>query len=294
MRAVIKKESPRIKELFITLNLIKRSKVTLAAIVVISAIYLTAILAPWLAPYSPYEMNTAKGLALPDRDNPLGTDTLGRDVLSRILYGGRTSLSIGIIAVALIVTIATPLGLISGYYGGIVDEVLMRITDVFMSFPGIILAILFAYVLGRGSVSAVVALSLIQWTSVARLVRGVVISEKEKEYVMAAKALGKSNLRIIWGELLPNVLNPIIVTSTLNIGRVITWVASLSFVGVGIQPPEPDWGLMIAEGYKWLMDQPFLAIVPGLFIILTVLSFNTIGDTLRDVWDPRIRRGALE
>jgi peptide/nickel transport system permease protein len=294
LRAVIKKESPRIKELFITLNLIKRSKVTLAAIVVISAIYLSAILAPLLAPYSPYEMNTAKGLVLPDRDNPLGTDTMGRDVLSRLLYGGRTSLSIGIIAVALIIMIATPLGLISGYYGGIVDEVIMRITDIFMSFPGIILAILFAYVMGRGSVSAVVALSLVQWTSVARLVRGVVISEKEKEYVTAAKALGKSNLRIIWEELLPNVLNPIIVTSTLNIGRVITWVASLSFVGVGVQPPEPDWGLMISEGYKWLMDQPFLAIVPGLFIILTVLSFNTIGDALRDVWDPRIRRGALE
>jgi peptide/nickel transport system permease protein len=287
---LLRKESVRFRELVLTLRLIKRSKLTVVCIGVIALLYLTAILAPYLAPYSPYELDLKNKLIPPNSEHLLGTDQLGRDILSRLMYGARTSLMVGVLVVSIIIIIGLPLGLVAGYFGGKVDELIMRITDMFMSFPGITLAMLLAYILGRGTISALIALSLVQWTSIARLVRSVVLSEREKEYAIAAKALGKNTFRILFEEILPNALHPVIVISTLQIGSTIIWASALSFVGVGVQPPEPDWGVMISEGYKFIMDQPWAAITPGILIIVTVLSFNLIGDTLRDILDPQIRR----
>lgn len=290
MKTFFNKENPRFRELSLTLKLIRRSKTTLVSLGVILALYLMAVFAPLIAPYDPYELDPKNKLASPGWDHLLGTDVLGRDVVSRLMYGARVSLFLGIFVVALMAIIGVPLGSISGYFGGKIDEVIMRITDIFMSFPGIVLAMLFAYVIGRGVWSTLVALSLVYWTSIARLIRGVVMSEKEKEYVTAAKALGKSNFQILFSEILPNAMHPIIVTSTLQIGRTIIWASALSFVGVGVQPPHPDWGIMISKGYRFLMDQPWVALSPGILIIITVLALNIVGDTLRDVLDPRLRR----
>ena len=194
------------------------------------------------------------------------------------------------VVVAITVAIGVPLGLISGYYGGKIDEVIMRITDIVMSFPGVSLAILLAYIAGRGIFSAALALALVGWTSMARVVRGVVMTEKEKDYVLAAKVIGKSDFRIMFEELLPNCFYPILVDAMMRLGTVIIALAGLSFIGVGVQPPEPDWGIIAAEGRKYIFEQPWLSVFPGILIIITVLAYNMIGDRLRDALDPRLRR----
>ena len=285
-----KTESPRVREFLFTLAIIKRSKVNLAALGIIATFYLMAIFAPWLTPYDPTKVDVTNKLAMPSLEHPLGTDHLGRDVLSRLIYGARTSMFIGIVVVVTQSIIGILVGLTAGYAGGKLDELLMRITDMFMAFPRLILAMLFAYILGRGIFSATFALSLVGWTSVARLVRSVAIVEKEKEYVTAAKVLGKSDFQILFGEILPNALHPVMVTATLGIGGTIVIAAGLSFIGVGVQPPTPDWGVMISDGYRFLMDQPWVALSPGVLIMLAVLGFNILGDALRDALDPRLRR----
>lgn len=287
---LVEKEEPRFRELKFTLRMIKKSKLTIAAIGVIIAFYLVAVFSPYIVPYDPFELNIKIKLTGPSSEHLLGVDQLGRDILSRLIYGTQISMVVGIVVVGISVAIGLPLGSISGYLGGKVDELLMRITDMFMAFPGLTLAMVMAYVLGRGLFSAIVGLSMVRWTTTARLVRGVVLSEKEKEYVMAARALGKSDLQILFGEILPNCIHPIIVSSMMSLGTTIISVAGLSFVGVGIQPPIPDWGVMISEGRQYLMDQPLFATVPGLLIILLVLAFNIVGDTLRDAMDPALRR----
>ena len=287
---LVEKEEPRFRELKFTLRMIKKSKLTIAAIGVIIAFYLVAVLSPYIVPYDPFEINTKIKLSGPSSEHLLGVDQLGRDIVSRLIYGTQISMVVGIVVVGISVAIGLPLGSISGYLGGKVDELLMRLTDMFMAFPGLTLAMVMAYVLGRGLFSAIIGLSMVNWTTTARLVRGVVLSEKEKEYVMAAKALGKSDLQILFGEILPNCIHPIIVSSMMSLGTTIISVAGLSFVGVGIQPPIPDWGVMISEGRQYLMDQPLFATVPGLLIILLVLAFNIVGDTLRDAMDPALRR----
>lgn len=285
-----KTESPRFREFLITLRMIRRSKLTLVALGVIIMLYIVATIPFLIAPYDPYELHLENKLAPPSTDHLFGTDQMGRDILSRLIYGTQISMYLGIVVVAVTNVIGVPLGSVAGYAGGKIDEVIMRITDMFMAFPAIVLAMLLAYVLGRGAFSALVALSLVNWCSTARLIRGVVISEKEKEYVTAAKILGKNTPQILFEEILPNSIHPIIVTSTLNIGWCIVWMAALSFIGVGVQPPIADWGVMISTGHRFLLDQPWIAITPGLLIILAVLSFNIVGDTLRDALDPRLRR----
>lgn len=211
-------------------------------------------------------------------------------MLSRILYGARVSLFASLFVVAITIIIAVPIGAISGYYGGKLDEVFMRIVDIVMSFPGIVLAILLAYVAGRGVMSAALALAFVGWTALARIVRGMVLVEKEKDYVLAAKAIGKSDFKIIFGEILPNCIYPVIVDAVMRMGTTILALAGLSFLGVGVQPPEPDWGVIIAEGRVYIMDQPWLCILPGTLIVIVVLAYNMIGDRLRDALDPRLRR----
>ena len=284
------RESPRFREFLFTVNIIRRSKMNLVSLGIILAFYLMAILAPWISPHDPTKVDLAQKLVNPNSVYLLGTDELGRDLLSRLVYGARTSMLIGIVVVVTQSVIGTIFGLFAGYVGGKVDEIIMRVTDIFMAFPRLILAMLFAYILGRGLFSATFAISLVGWTSTARLIRSVVIVEKEKEYVTAAKAVGKRDHQILIDEILPNSLHPLMVTATLGIGGTIVLAAGLSFIGVGVQPPTPDWGVMISDGLRFMLDKPWIAISPGILIILAVLAFNILGDALRDALDPRLRR----
>jgi len=287
---LVERESASFRELMFTLKFLRRSKVTITAMGVIVILYTIAVISPYISPYNPLETHMADALSPPSSKYLLGTDHLGRDLLSRLLYGSQTSIVVGILVVIITFSIGIPLGAISGYVGGVIDEALMRFTDMLMAFPGITLAMVFAFTLGRGLFSALIGLSLVGWTLVARIVRGNVLAEKEKEYVLAAKAVGMSNFRILFTEILPNAIQPAIVLATMRLGGAILGVAGLGFVGVGIQPPTPDWGVMINEGRQYLMEQPLYAILPGFFIVALVLSFNLLGDALRDAFDPRLRR----
>lgn len=286
----IDKESPRMKELRITWLVIKKSKIAIVSTGVLAFFFLISLLAPWISPYDPTEIHSEDIFLPPSSKYPLGTDHLGRDNLSRILYGARTSIFASLLVVALTVVIGLPIGAISGYLGGKVDESLMRITDTIMSFPGITLALMLAYIMGRGIFSAALALSLVGWTTMARIVRGVVLSEKEEDYVVAARVLGKSNLQILFGEIIPNTIYPVIIDGVMRMGTTIIALAGLSFIGVGVQPPQPDLGVIVSEGRVYLMEYPWLSILPGILITVVVLAYNMIGDRLRDALDPRLRR----
>jgi len=284
------RDDPRIKEWAFTFRMMRRSKLTVVAMGVVAVSYLVAIFAPYLSPYNPDAQQLSLRFLGPTGGHLLGLDELGRDILSRLIWGSRISMIVGIIVVVLSTAIGLPLGAIAGYFGKKVDEVIMRVTDIVISFPGIVLAILFAYILGRGAVAAFIALSLVNWTGIARITRGVVLLEKEKEYTTAAKIVGKNSFSILFGEILPNSIQPVIVWASLSIGNAIVSLAGLSFIGVGVQPPTADWGSMVAEGYAYLIQDPTLAIIPGLVIIVVCLSFNIIGDSLQDALDPQLRR----
>lgn len=283
------KDSPRIRELGLTLYVIRKSKMAMFSIVVLIFFFTIAILAPVLSPYDPTEVHPTDVFMSPSSKYPLGTDYLGRDNLSRILHGARYSMFASLLVVALTVLIGMPIGAVSGYLGGKVDETLMRITDVILSFPGITLALLLAYVMGRGIFSAALALSFTGWTSMARIVRGVILSEKSKDYVIAARLIGKNDFQILFEEIMPNCMYPVIIQAVMMMGTVIISLAGLSFIGVGVQPPEPDWGVIIAEGRQYLLEYPWLSILPGILMITVVLAYNLVGDRLRDALDPRLR-----
>jgi peptide/nickel transport system permease protein len=283
-------DNPRFRELAFTFGMMRKSKLTVVAMGLVVLTYLIAIFAPYLSPYNPDAQQLFLRFQGPTWAHPLGLDDLGRDILSRLIWGSRISMIVGIIVVALSTAIGLPLGAISGYFGKKVDELIMRVTDIVISFPGIVLAILFAYILGRGAVAAFIALSLVNWTGIARITRGVVLLEKEKEYTTAAQIVGKNSFSILFGEILPNSIQPVIVWASLSIGNAIVSLAGLSFIGVGVQPPTADWGSMVAEGYQYLIQDPILAVIPGLVIIIVCLSFNIIGDGLQDALDPQLRR----
>jgi len=283
------KESPRVRELLLTLKVFSKSKMAMVSLSILMLFFTIAILAPWISPYDPTETHTFDLFMPPCSKYPLGTDHLGRDNLSRILYGARYSMFASLLVVAVTVIIGMPIGAVSGYFGGKLDEILMRITDVILSFPGITLALLLAYIMGRGIYSAALALSLVGWPSMARIVRGVVLSEKGKDYVTAARIIGKSDFQILFGEIMPNCMYPVIIQAVMMMGTVIISLAGLSFIGVGVQPPEPDWGVIIAEGRQYLLEYPWLSILPGILMITVVLAYNLVGDRLRDALDPRLR-----
>ena len=284
------RDDPRIKEWAFTFRMMRRSKLTVVAMGVVAVSYLVAIFAPYLSPYNPDAQQLSLRFLGPTGGHLLGLDELGRDILSRLIWGSRISMIVGIIVVVLSTAIGLPLGAIAGYFGKKVDEVIMRVTDIVISFPGIVLAILFAYILGRGAVAAFIALSLVNWTGIARITRGVVLLEKEKEYVTAAQIVGKNSFAILFDEILPNAVQPVIVWASLSLGNAIVSLAGLSFIGVGVQPPTADWGSMVAEGYQYLIQDPTLAIVPGLVIVIVCLAFNLIGEDLEDALDPQLRR----
>ena len=283
------KKSPWIRELTLTIKVFSKSKIATASLCILISFFILAMLAQWVSPHNPTETHPSDIFMPPSSKYPLGTDHLGRDNLSRILYGARYSMFASLLVVALTVMIGVPVGAISGYFGRKLDEILMRVTDIILSFPGITLALLLAYVMGRGIFSAALALSIVGWPSMARIVRGVVLSEKGKDYVIAARIIGKSDFQILFGEIMPNCMYPVIVQVVMMMGTVIISLAGLSFIGVGVQPPEPDWGVIIAEGRQFLVEYPWLSILPGILMISVVLAYNLVGDRLWDVLDPRLR-----
>lgn len=257
--------------------------------VIILTLIITAIFAPFIAPYSPYQRSMDEALAPPSREHLLGTDGLGRDTLSRIIFGTRTALMVGVITVAIAAGAGVSLGLIAGYYGGWVQAIIMRLMDALMAFPMILLALVLASLLGGGLRNVMIALGISLMPGYARLMCGQVLSAKENDYVLVEHALGAGDLRIMLRHIFPNCLASIIVLMTVMLGMAILSEASLSFLGVGIEPPTPAWGSMVNEGYKYLRTVQVLSFAPGLAIMLVVFSFNMVGDGLRDALDPKLR-----
>jgi peptide/nickel transport system permease protein len=268
---------------------LRRNRAALAGLIIVGALVLVAIFAPLLASYNPYAVSLDERLQPPGAGHLLGTDELGRDVLSRLLYGARVSLWVGLVTVLLAGLIGVSGGLAAGYLGGYWDVVVMRLVDVFLAFPVIILAIAIVAVRGPGLTNVLLALALVYWTTYARVARGVVLALREEEYTWAARALGASAPRIMLRHLLPNAVAPLVVLASLGMGTAILAEAALSFLGLGIQPPEASWGSMLNAGMQFLRDAGFLSTFPGLAIFVTVLGFNLLGDGLRDALDPRLR-----
>jgi peptide/nickel transport system permease protein len=248
-----------------------------------------ALFAPALAPYNPFGQNLDQDLIARSSEHWLGTDKLGRDILSRIIYGGRISLLVGITTVALSLAIGVVIGSLSGYFGGWIDQMLMRLVDILMAFPGILLAIAFTAVLGPGLNHVILALCLIGWTGYARLVRGEILSLRERDFIQAARSLGCRPKRIILRHLLPNLLPPLLIQSTFGLAAAIVAEGSLSFLGLGVEPPTPSWGAMLNDGRQFLLVAPHLTMYPGLALMLTVLALNLVGDALQERLQTRRR-----
>jgi peptide/nickel transport system permease protein len=262
----------------------------LVALALITLFALCALLAPLLAPYDPLAQELGARLRPPSPEHWLGTDSLGRDIASRILYGARISLIIGVVVVTSAGLVGTAVGLVAGYAGGLVDEALMRLTEVFLAFPALILAMAIAGALGPSLTNAIIAIAAVTWAVYARLVRGQILSLRRREFVEAARTIGASRTRIVVRHLLPNALAPLMIQASFDLGSSIIAAAGLSFIGFGAQPPTPEWGVMISEGRNFISTQPWLSLFPGLAILLAVGSFNLLGDGLRDAFDPRLSR----
>ena len=274
---------------FAFLRQLFRHRLSIVGATVILIAIIIAIFAPLIAPYDPLKINLSGVYLQPSLSHLLGTDLLGRDEFSRILWGARVSLITGVLATAVSAGIGTLLGLMAGYYGGWVDAVIMRITDILMCFPAFIFTICLAAALGAGIENLIIAISLHAWTGYCRIIRGQVISTKNREFVQAAKVIGAPNTRIMFLHVFTNSMSPLIVASSLSIGGNIMTEAAASFLGVGVKPPAPSWGIELNAGYGSLLTNPWLSMAPGLCITLLVLSFNFIGDGLRDVLDPRMK-----
>lgn len=268
----------------------RRNRLAMAGAVIVIALVLMAVLAPVLSPYDPYMIDLDVMTQAPSRAHWLGTDQFGRDLLTRILYGTRISLVIGIVPTLLSMSIGTTLGLAGGYYGGKVDMVIMRLCDIVLAFPSLLLAMAIMYTLGATLLNIFIALAAVGWAGTARVVRSQVLSLREKEFVEAARAVGVRSRVIMARHILPNCLPALIVLFTLGIPGAILSEASLSFLGVGAQPPTPSWGLIITSGKEFLFSAPWIAISPGVFILVTVLAFNFMGDGLRDALDPYMKQ----
>ena len=256
---------------------------------IIVILVLTAIFAPLIAPYDPYKMDILHKLQPPNREHLLGTDSLGRDTLSRIIYGSRTSLIVGISAIGISTIIGLTLGLIAAFFGGALYQIIMRFIDALMAFPMLLLALLIASLLGVGMKNVIIALGIGMIAPPSRMMCGVAMSIKENDYILAARAMGVSNTRIMLEQILPNAFPPLLVMITIGLGATILAEAALSFLGIGITPPTAAWGGMVNDGYKFLLTSPVLAISPGVAIMLVVFGFNMMGDGLRDALDPRLR-----
>ena len=283
-------ESKREGSLRLLWRSLGRNPATLMGSVVILVMLSVALSAPLLAPYSFKEMHVQDRLKSPDPQYLLGTDEFGRDLLSRIIYGSRVSMAASILAVAIAMLIGTILGCLAGYEGGWFDEVTMRIMDMIMAFPYVILAITLVTILGPGFRNVILIIGLLRIPHFARVSRSAVLTLRNEEFVLAAQALGQTKYRVLFRHILPNCLTPLVVVASLAAGTAITAESALSFLGLGIQPPMSSWGTMLADGQKYLFNAPWMATFPGIAITLTVLAYNLVGDGLRDILDPKFRR----
>lgn len=270
-------------------NMIKHNKLASISLVVILVFSFCAIFAPFVAPHDPTLQNYDNVRAFPSSDHLLGTDELGRDVFSRIIYGARISLVIGLVPTTISMVIGTILGLMAGFLGKKVDFVIMRLADIMLAFPSLLLAMVVMYTLGASLINIFIALSVVSWAGTARVVRSQTLSLKEKEFVEAAKSIGVKKSVIMFRHILPNCLPSLIVLFTMNIPGSILSESSLSFLGIGARPPLTSWGLMVVNGKQWLFSEPWIAIAPGVAILIIVLAFNFLGDGLRDAIDPYMK-----
>ena len=269
----------------------KKSPLTIVGLSLVVALVLVAILAPYIAPHDPIAMHLENRLASPSMSHLLGTDELGRDILSRIIYGTGVALKIMIIVLMIDLPLGVLLGIIAGYFGGWIDEAIMRVADIFMAFPRLILAMAIGAALGPSLVNTMIAIAITMWPTYARLARGETLSIKERTFIEAEKALGTSKARIILSSILPLCSSTTIIRATLDMGNVIRIAAGMSFLGLGAQPPTPEWGLMVSTGRSFLVNQWWVPTFPGFAILLAVFGFNLLGDGIRDVSDPHLRRG---
>lgn len=272
----------------IVLRFAKNKLAALGAIILLVLIIL-AIFAPLIAPYPYDQQNLARAKQPPNADHWLGTDNYGRDILSRCIYGARISLTVGVISVSVAIALGGILGSVAAYYGGVVDDVIMRLLDVVYAVPALLLAIAIVSTLGSGLNNIMIAIALGNMPSYARVVRASVLTVKENEFIEAARGIGASDARIIFKHILPNALAPIIVQGTLGVAGAILSCATLSFLGLGIQPPTPEWGSMLSIARQFIRNSPYMSIFPGLFIMITVFSLNVIGDGIRDATDPKLK-----
>lgn len=263
------------------------NRLALAGLALLAVLILLSVFANVLAPYNPIKRNVVEAMQAPSARHWLGTDPLGRDEFTRVLYGGRLSLYVGLASVILSMAFGVPMGLLSGYFGGWVDGTLMRLVDLILAFPGIIFAIWLVAMLGPGINQVILANALFNLPSFARIIRGSVLTMKEADYVLAARSLGAGDLRILASHILPNVIAPIVVLASLTVSDAILTAATLSFLGLGSQPPTPEWGAMLSDGRPFLQSAWWLSVFPGLMLTLTVLASNIVGDGLRDALDPR-------
>jgi peptide/nickel transport system permease protein len=267
----------------------KRSRLGVGGMIMIILIFLVAGFAHIVAPYDPGRTGVALKLKPPSLDHPLGTDHLGRDVFSRMLYGSRVSLSVGFVAVAISILIGILVGALAGFYGGLTDSILMRFVDIMLCFPSFFLILTVVALLGPSLFKVMVVIGITSWMGTSRFVRAEFLSLRERDFVQAAKALGVKDSRVIFRHVLPNALAPVFVTATLDVASAILVEAGLSFLGFGVQPPAPSWGNILTEGRTYIFDAWWLTVFPGLAILITVLSFNLLGEGLRDAIDPRLR-----
>jgi len=289
-KSFIESKKPLIDDWKHTAYLWRKSRLTMIGTFVVLFFIVIAIFAPYIAPYDPIAQDLKQRLLPPSSEHLFGTDQFGRDIFSRVIYGSRIAIWIILLVSIISGGIGTLVGVFAGYFGGVVDEVLMRITDMFLAFPSLVLAMAFAAAMGPSLTNTIIAISLVYWTVYARLARAEALRVKNMEYIEAEKAMGASNLRIIFLHVLPMCISPVLVQLTLRMGTIILTAAGLGFLGLGAQPPTPEWGAMVSDGRNYLVDQWWISTFPGMAIAIVVLGFNLLGDGIRDMLDPRLRR----
>lgn len=272
-----------------TVRVFRKNKMAMLGLILVSLLFFVAFFIPIISPHDPYRVALDEQFLPPSSTYWLGTDNFGRDLLTRILYGARISLLVGIVPSFISLMIGAIMGIISGYYGGRIDFIIMRLADTMIAFPSLLLAMVVMYTLGANLFNIFIALSLVGWAGVARVVRSQTLALKEKEFIEAARAVGTTRAKIMVRHIFPNIVPTLIVLFSLSIPEAIMWESSLSFLGVGVQPPEASWGLLVAKGKEYLFASPLVAIMPGVAILITVLAFNFIGDGLRDALDPYMK-----
>ena len=282
--------SPQADTVRLFVRRLGRNRLAKGGVVIVATVVAIALVGPLIAPHDPNFQYAGERLGAPSSRFPLGTDSFGRDLLSRLLHGARPSVGLATAATFIIVSIGVLVGTWAGYLGGRADDVAMRVVDILLAFPNLILALAVVGALGPGLLNVVIGVSATAWAGYARVVRGIVLSERERGYVQAAIALGANNRTVVFGHLIPSVVAPVVVLATLQMGGLILTIAGLSFLGLGAQPPDAEWGAMLNQGRQFFQLEPQLMIYPGIMIAITVLGFNLLGDGLRDVLDPRTGR----